>query len=81
MGRNAELQRERRSLQRAEQHILDGEMRIVEQHVLVRELKRDEHDAELSEWLLHSLEATLAEWQNRRDVIAKRIAELERIAG
>jgi hypothetical protein len=72
-----ELERERATLLRAEQNIIEGSERLRRQRELVLELRLRGADIQLEERLEQSLDATLTEWLHHRDAIEQRIAHLQ----
>lgn len=73
-----ELERERATLERAEQDLVEGADRLRRQRELVLSLRLLGADTELAERLEHSFDATLTEWVRHRDAIEQRIAHLQR---
>jgi hypothetical protein len=68
-----ERDREHRTLVQADE---EGERRVAAQMLLLEQLRADGHDTRLAEKLLASLQATLTEWRTHRELIVKRIAQL-----
>jgi hypothetical protein len=71
-----ERDREHRTLVQADEDISEGERRVAAQMLLLEQLRADGHDTRLAEKLLASLQATLTEWRTHRELIVKRIAQL-----
>jgi hypothetical protein len=61
-------------LDRAEQHVREGENLVARQRELIRELAANNHPTALAEEILHSLEASLASHREHRDHLRIEVA-------
>ena len=71
------LRKEKADLIKADQHIADGEGRITAQGARIKRLRADGHDTAQSEKLLATFREILAEWYAHRELILRRINDLE----
>lgn len=72
------LEAERRTLEKAEQDIAEGERRVTRVSLLLETLRRDGLDTGEAEALLRMLEETLENWRGHRALILQRVDELAR---
>jgi hypothetical protein len=73
-----ELAHEWDELRKAEQDIVEGQLRVDQQHQLMERLIFQGHDTIQAAALLDSLEQTLDAWRGHRSLIQARIDVLER---
>ena len=71
------LEKEQADLGKAEQDIVEGQLRITEQELRIEQLRLDGHDTKLAEELLATLHGTLAEWVAHREEILRTIDRLK----
>jgi hypothetical protein len=72
-----ELANEVANLGKAELDIAEGESRVTRQQLIVDELRALGEPVSKAEDLLKSLITTLSVWRDHRELILRRIAELE----
>ena len=78
---STELDIEWAHLGKAEQDIVDGEVRVSEQLARIENLRSEGRDTRQAEGLLSTLRTTLKEWRAHRAEIFARIAYLKRPDG
>ncbi|MGN6489854.1 MAG: hypothetical protein ACTHLT_18805 [Devosia sp.] len=76
-GGESELKRERETLARADQDIVEGTERLRRQRAMVLRLRIEGREDAQAQRLEQGLAETLTEWIRHRDMIRLRIAYLE----